>query len=88
MWVLASGELEKEKGVIFSYSESRSGETAQKFIKDFKGILVTDGYPGYNNLDNINRAECWAHTRRYFYESVPLDEHKKMIETSAGYLGV
>ena len=42
MWVLASGELEKEKGVIFSYSESRSGETAQKFIKDFKGILVTD----------------------------------------------
>lgn len=88
MWVLASGELEKEKGVIFSYSRSRSGETAQKLLQNFKGILVTDGYSGYNNLENINRAECWAHTRRYFYESVPLDENKKMIETSAGYQGV
>lgn len=88
MWVLASGELEKYKGVIFNYSRSRSGETAQKILKDYKGILVTDGYSGYNNLENINRAECWAHTRRYFYESVPLDEHKKMVETSAGYQGV
>lgn len=88
MWVLVSGELEKEKGVIFSYSRSRSGETAQKLLQNFKGILVTDGYSGYNNLDYINRAECWAHTRRYFYESVPLDENKKMIETSAGYQGV
>lgn len=88
MWVLTSGELEKNKGVIFNYSRSRSGETAQKFLKNYEGILVTDGYVGYNNLENINRAECWAHTRRYFYESVPLDEHKKMVETSAGYQGV
>jgi len=88
MWVLASGELEKNKGVIFSYSKSRSGETAQKFLKDYKGILVTDGYAGYNNIKDITRAECWAHARRYFYNSVPLDENKKMIETSAGYQGV
>lgn len=88
MWVIASGELEKEKGVIFSYSRNRSGETAQKLLQNFKGILVTDGYSGYNNLENINRAECWAHTRRYFYESVPLDENKNMIKTSAGYQGL
>ena len=30
MWVIASGELEKDKGVIFSYSRSRSAEIAQK----------------------------------------------------------
>lgn len=88
MWVLASGELEKDKGVIFSYSRSRSGETAQKLLNGYKGILVTDGYAGYNNLESINRAECWAHARRYFYNSVPLDEHNQMIETSAGYTGV
>lgn len=89
MWVLASGELEKNKGVIFSYSKSRSNEVAQKFLKDYKGILITDGYAGYNNLsEGINRAECWAHTRRYFYESVPLDSNKKMITSSDGYAGV
>lgn len=89
MWVLASGELEKDKGVIFSYSRSRSNEVAQKFLKDYKGILITDGYPGYNNLsEGINRAECWAHTRRYFYDSVPLDSNKKMITSGDGYTGV
>ena len=44
MWVLASGELEKKKGVVFKYSQSRSGETAQSFLSGYKNILVTDGY--------------------------------------------
>ena len=89
MWVLASGELEKNKGVIFSYSSSRSSEIAQKLLKGYKKILVTDGYSGYNILEEeLNRAECWAHARRYFFNSVPLDEHKDMITTSAGYPGV
>lgn len=75
--------------MIFSYSKSRSNEVAQKFLKDYKGILITDGYAGYNNLsEEINRAECWTHTRRYFYESVPLDSNKKLITSNDGYTGV
>ena len=89
MWVIASGELEKNKGVIFSYSSSRSAEIAQKLLRGYKNILMTDGYPGYNILEKeLKRAECWAHARRYFFNSVPLDEHKDMITTSAGYPGV
>ena len=89
MWILASGELEKKKGVIFKYSKNRSAEVAQSLLKGYKNILITDGYSGYNILEkDVNRAECWAHTRRYFYESVPLDEHKNMIQTATGYLGV
>lgn len=89
MWVIATGELEKKKGVIFKYSKSRSQEVAQKLLKDYKGILVTDGYAGYNNLEEeIKHAECWAHARRYFLESVPLDANKKPITSSDGYTGV
>ena len=89
MWVLTSGELEKKKGVIFKYSQSRSAETAQKFLEGYKNILVTDGYAGYNILEkDVNHAECWAHARRYFYESVPLDSNKQMIKTADGYTGV
>lgn len=89
MWVLTSGELEKKKGVIFYYSKSRSSEIAQKLLKDYHGLLITDGYAGYNILDReLTHAECWAHARRYFYESVPLDANKKMITTSDGYTGV
>ncbi len=89
MWVLTSGELEKEKGVIFKYSKSRSSEIAKNLLSNFKEILVTDGYDGYNILDEqLNHSECWAHARRYFYESVPLDENKQMITSSDGYTGI
>lgn len=89
MWVLTSGELEKEKGVIFHYSQSRSSEVAKSLLNNFNRILLTDGYDGYNILDaQLNHAECWAHARRYFYESVPLDDNKQMIASSDGYTGV
>ena len=88
MWVLRSGELEQNKGVIFKYSSSRSAETASEYLKGFKGVLVTDGYAGYNNIEGIIHAECWAHARRYFYESVPLKDNKEMDTTAEGFKGV
>ena len=88
MWVLCSGENEENKGVIFKYSPSRSAETAKSFLSGFKETLVTDGYASYNNLEEITHAECWAHCRRYFYDSIPLKENKQMDTNSDGYKGV
>ena len=88
MWVLRSGELEKRKGIIFKYSSSRSEKTAQEFLKGYKGILVTDGYAAYNNIEDITHAECWAHARRYFLESIPLDDNGKPNINAYGYIGV
>lgn len=88
MWVLTSGELEENKGIIFKYSPSRSSEVAKAFLKDYKNILVTDGYAGYNTLEpEIMHAECWAHARRKFYDSIPLVD-KELDKTSLGYEGV
>ena len=86
MWVLRSGELEKIKGIIFKYDQSRSAKTAKDFLKGFKGILVTDGYAAYNEIPDITHAECFAHCRRYFYESVPLLNNNKMDTTATGYI--
>lgn len=88
MWVITPGEYEEIKGVIFSYSKSRSAEVAQKILNGYKNILITDGYAGYNIIDEkVIHAECWAHARRYFYNSVPLIN--KELDTSAtGYNGV
>lgn len=88
MWVMRSGDLEKCKGVIFKYSASRSAKVAQEFLQGFNHILVTDGYAGYNSLEVKVHAECWAHARRYFYESIPLLANKKMDTTCDGYKGV
>ena len=88
MWVSRSGEQEEKQGIIFMYSPSRSEETAKKFTAGFKGILVTDGYSSYNNIEGVTHAECWAHARRYFYESIPLDENNKLNTRAYGYQGL
>lgn len=88
MWVVRSGELEKRKGIIFKYSPSRSEKTAQEFLKGYKGILVTDGYAAYNHIEGVTHAECWAHVRRYFLESIPLGDDGKPNVNAYGYTGV
>ena len=88
MWVICSGELEKKKGTVFTYKTSRSADTAKELLKDFNGILVTDGYSAYKNIEEVIHAECWAHMRRYFYESIPLRENRQMDTTAEGYIGV
>ena len=88
LWVSRSGEEEKKQGIIFMYSPSRSEKTAQEFIKGFRGILVTDGYASYNNIEGVTHAECWAHARRYFRDSIPLDENQKLNTNAYGYKGL
>ena len=57
--------------VYFHYAESRAGEVPKAILSDFKGILQTDLYAGYNEVyvpDKAVRAGCWAHVRRKFIE--------------------
>ncbi len=45
------------------------GNVAASFLKDYKGIVQTDGYAGYNFLDfkeDIIHMGCWVHVRRKF----------------------
>ena len=87
MWVACSGILEGHRGVYFKYDQSRSSKTAENFWKGYKGILETDGYAGYNNIPSVTHAECWAHARRYFLDSIPAYERKKNPEVSPSSLG-
>ena len=88
MWVITSGKDEDIKGTIFRYNSSRKASIAVDMLKDFKGTLVTDGYAAYDKIENIKHAECWAHCRRYFYESIPLNKDKELTKDSVGYIGV
>ena len=88
MWVARTGELEKKQGIYYMYSKSRSEETAKEFIKGYTGIIETDGYAGYNNIEGVIHAKCWAHARRYFYQSIPLDENKQLKTDTYGYIGL
>ena len=49
----------------------RSGKHADKFLKKFSGCLVTDGFSGYNKVEDVTRCGCWAHMKRKWKEAMP-----------------
>lgn len=64
------------KQVIFDYNRGRSRAGPQDFLQDFEGILQTDGYKVYDELNTENRiihAGCMAHMRRKFFEAKDSD---------------
>lgn len=71
MWLYRTGEYNDSTPIVlYEYQKTRSAEHPQKFLKDFSGILVCDGYSAYHKLDKENEqirvANCWAHARRRY----------------------
>lgn len=87
MWVMRSAASEPIKAAYFHYSRSRSTEIASSLLGDYKGYLITDAYSGYNQAGSYKRCLCWSHCRRYFIESIPLDNGGKEIKGSKGAEG-
>lgn len=73
MWVYSTGQNDLFPIRLFDYSPTRSSKNPKEFLEDFNGILVTDGYQAYNAVEGAERAGCWAHLRRKFYDVLPTD---------------
>ena len=60
--------------VLFEWRVSRSREGPEKFLKNFRGKLQTDGYSAYESLakerEDLILVGCWAHARRGFHEAL------------------
>lgn len=87
MWVMRSAASEAIQAAYFHYSRSRSTEIASSLLGNYRGYLITDAYSGYNQAGSYTRSLCWAHCRRYFIESIPLDNNGKEIKGSKGAEG-
>ncbi len=44
MWVYCNGKINDRSIIIFEYQPTRGGEHPAKFLKDFIGYLICDGY--------------------------------------------
>ena len=59
--------------VLYEYQKTRKADHPRQFLKDFKGVVVTDGYQVYHKLakerQDLNVAGCWSHARRRFSEA-------------------
>lgn len=68
--------------VVFDFSLTREGSHAQERLKEFKGLLQTDGYAGYDALrkrEDIVGFGCLSHARRKFSEVVKISKDKHGI---------
>lgn len=61
--------------VAYRFEDSRGGESVERHLAGYKGLLQVDGWGAYNRLAEAKRAggpltlaACWAHLRRKFYE--------------------
>ena len=85
MWLYASGALLRHQVRLFEYQPDRSGRRAEAFLKGFTGCLVTDGYAGYNQVQNVTRCGCWSHARRKWREAMPEGATVKTSKAAVGY---
>ena len=85
MWAYASSKRTDRQIRLFDYRDSRKGECAKEFLEGFHGVLVTDGYSGYNKVPEVTRAGCWAHMRRKWHEAMPKGEVGQKSLAAQGY---
>lgn len=86
MWVYCNGKVNDHSNILFEYQPTRNGDHAAKFLGDYSGYAVCDGFDGYNKLKKAKRCGCWAHVRRKFVDALPKD--KDLLATSAAAKGV
>ena len=70
MWVFRGGDPARPV-LLYQYHPSRSGDVAKAFLGDYAGYVQTDGYVGYEFVDELPGAKhlgCWAHVRRNFMD--------------------
>jgi transposase len=70
MWVYVGDETQPYN--VFDFTLNRGRDGPQYFLKDYRQVLLADGYGGYNGVvagNEIVRAGCWAHARRKIIEA-------------------
>lgn len=76
MWIISN-----RYGSYYFFKPTRSGQVIKEQLEGYSGPVVTDGFGGYNILDelDIKQGYCWAHARRKFIELEVHDESVKPI---------
>ena len=69
---------------MYEYQPSRAKKHPKEFLKGFNGFLQTDGYPGYNSVENVTLVGCFAHARRGFADALKaLPDDSTLARTNA-----
>jgi transposase len=72
MWMFRGGNPDRP-ALLYQYWPTRAAEVPKSFLTDYKGYVQTDGYAGYNfvdELEGVKHLGCWAHARRKFMDAI------------------
>lgn len=84
MWLYRTSGDTLHPMVLYDYQIDRKHTHPEKFLKDFKGYLHTDGYEGYHKLpETILVVGCLAHLRRKFFDAFKTLPKEKQPESNA-----
>ncbi len=73
VWTFGASDANGGFDVAYQFADSHSGSTPKARLEGTKGVLLVDGYSGYNDVEKVSsrrRAACLAHVRRYFFDSL------------------
>ncbi|VVD30245.1 IS66 family transposase [Paraburkholderia dioscoreae] len=68
-WVYRSAQDCAEPVVLFEYQPGRGQTHPQKFLGDYSGMLMSDGYSAWRTLKKATHFGCMAHARRLFVKA-------------------
>jgi transposase len=83
VWQYRTVETDSNPVVMYEYCPGRSGKYAASFLKGFEGVLLVDGYAGYNQVENTTLAHCWVHARRFFAQAIQCSRNEKVQNLAA-----
>lgn len=78
MWAYHSLDP-KNRFIVFEFDLTRAGSVAENRLRNFKGILQTDGYGGYEKIGkqkDVIHLGCWDHARRKFVAAFKVCSNK------------
>ena len=71
-WMMHATEI--HLNILYNYRSTRKADHPKEFLRNYSGILVTDGYQVYHSLetqkDDLKVAGCWVHAKRKYAELV------------------
>lgn len=71
LWVYARAGRGQRALVVYDFSRTRSQERPLQFLKEYRGFLQADAFPGYDALYEtgaIKEVACNVHARRKFVQ--------------------
>jgi transposase len=70
LWAYVGDELHPY--IAYDYTPTRSRQGPMAWLGSWGGYLQADAYAGYDKLysdGRVTEVACWAHARRYFFDS-------------------